>query len=111
MATLYTHQGSNVRKTWALMLGFLVVVIALGWAVSWYFGDPSLLLIAVVFAVVMNVVSYWHSDKIVLRMSGAKPINRSEHRELWNIVENLSITAGLPMPKIYIMNDPAPKAQ
>jgi heat shock protein HtpX len=58
----------------------------------------------------MNVGSYWFSDKLVLRMTGAKPVTREEAPELWNIVENLSITAGLPMPKVYIVEDPAPNA-
>lgn len=110
MATLYTHQGSNVRKTWFLMTGFFIVVIFLGWAVSWYFGNSLILYFFVIFAVSMNIVSYWTSDKIVLKMSGAKPVKREEYFDLWNIVENLSITAGLPMPKVYIIEDPAPNA-
>jgi len=110
MATLYTHQGENVRKTWFLMTGFFVVVIFLGWAVSWYFDNSLILYFFVIFAVVINIVSYWTSDKIVLKMSGAKPVKREEYFDLWNIVENLSITAGLPMPKVYIINDPAPNA-
>ncbi|MDB9944397.1 M48 family metalloprotease [bacterium] len=110
MATLYTQQGANVRKTWMLMTVFLVLVIAIGYAISWYMQSPFILYIAVIFALIMNVGSYWYSDKIVLRMTGARPVSREEHRELWNIVENLSITAGLPMPKIYIVDDPAPNA-
>jgi len=58
----------------------------------------------------MNVISYWYSDKLVIKMTGAKPIARESHRELWNIVENLSITAGLPMPKVYFVDDQAPNA-
>ena len=58
----------------------------------------------------MNVGSYWFSDKVVVAMTGAKPVQQGEHRELWNLVENLSITAGLPMPKLYIVEDPAPNA-
>ena len=110
MATLYTQQGANIRKTWFLMTGFLVVVIFLGWAVSWYFNSSIILYIAVAFAVIMNIVSYWTSDKIVLKMSGAKPVKREEYFDLYNIVENLSITAGLPMPKVYIIKDSAPNA-
>jgi len=58
----------------------------------------------------MNIGSYWFSDKIVLSMTGAQPATREQFPELWNIVENLSITAGLPMPKVYVVNDPAPNA-
>jgi len=110
MATIYTQQGSNIRKTWFLMSTFLVVVIAVGYAISWYMGDSSILYIAIIFALVMNVGSYWFSDKLVLRMTNAKPIDKQQAPELYNIVENLSITAGLPMPKIYIVNDPMPNA-
>jgi heat shock protein HtpX len=110
MATLYTHQGSNIAKTWVLMAVFFAMVIAIGYAVSWYLGDPVILYIAVAFALVMNIGSYWFSDKLVVSMTGAKPITREQAPELWNIVENLSITAGLPMPKVYIVNDPAPNA-
>lgn len=110
MATLYTHQGENVRRTWLLMSVFLVLVIAVGYGVSWYFESPVILYIAVIFALFMNITSYWYSDKIVLSMTGARPVKKEESPDLWNIVENLSITAGLPMPKIYIVNDPAPNA-
>lgn len=110
MATLYTHQGSNIRKTWLLMTVFFIIVVAIGYAVSWYMGDSSILYIAVAFAVVMNVGSYWFSDKLVVSMTGAKPVTREQYPDLWNVVENLSITAGLPMPKVYVVNDPAPNA-
>lgn len=110
MATLYTQQGSNIRKTWLLMTVFLIVVIAIGYGVAYMLGNPAILYVAVVFALVMNVGSYWFSDKLVIKMTGAQPATREEYPELWNIVENLSITAGLPMPKVYVVNDPAPNA-
>ena len=110
MATLYTHQDSNVRKTWFLMGFFLAGVVLLGWFISLYFGNPAILYIAVAIALVMNVGSYWFSDSLVISMTGAKPVDPKEHRELYRIVENLSITAGLPMPKLYIVNDPSPNA-
>jgi len=92
------------------MTMFLVVVIVVGFAFSYILETPAILLIAVVFALVMNIVSYWYSDKIVLKISGAIPAKKDTHRELYNIVENLSITAGLPMPRIYIIPDRAPNA-
>ena len=110
MASLYSHQDKNVRKTWLLMFIFFIVVIGVGWVFSWAFGSPIILIIAVVFSVVMSVTSYWYSDKIVLKMTGAHLVVREQNRELWNIVENLSITAGLPMPRLYIIEDPAPNA-
>jgi heat shock protein HtpX len=110
MATLYTHKDENIAKTWVLMFVFFVVVMVVGWAVSYYFNSPGILVFAVIFAVVMNITSYWFSDKIVVSMAGAKEAQDSEYPELHNIVENLAITAGLPKPKIYIINDPAPNA-
>ncbi len=110
MATLYTQQSQNIAKTWFLMAMFFALVIAVGYAVAWYLQTPALLYVAVLFALVMNVGSYWFSDKIVLRMTNAKPATLEQNRELYNIVENLSITAGLPMPKVYIVDDPAPNA-
>jgi heat shock protein HtpX len=110
MATLYTHQSSNVRKTIMLMTFFLVLVVGIGYVASYLTGNPGILYIAFIAALVMNVGSYWFSDKLVLSMTGARPVTRSEAPELWNIVENLSITAGLPMPKVYIVDDPAPNA-
>ncbi|KXJ99117.1 MAG: hypothetical protein UZ19_OD1000484 [Parcubacteria bacterium OLB19] len=110
MATLYTQQDSNIRKTWFLMAMFFAIVIALGYAVSWYTGNLAVLYGAIIFALLMNIGSYWFSDKLVLSMTNAKPVTKAEAPELYNIVENLSITAGLPMPKIYIVDDPMPNA-
>lgn len=110
MATLYTHQESNITKTWALLTGFFLLIIAFGWIFAQVYGNPSILYIAVIFSLVMNVGSYWFSDKLVLAMVHAVPVTRETHMELWNIVENLSITAGLPMPRLYIVDDPSPNA-
>lgn len=107
---LYKNQENNIRKTWALMVGFFVLVIILGWGFSWYYSAPEILWIAVIFAVFMNVFSYWYSDKIVVRLSGAKKVQKSDNPELWNVLENLSITAGLPMPALYIIEDRVPNA-
>ena len=109
-ATLYAHQTANIRKTWFLMTGFFVVVIALGWLFSQVWGNPAILYVAVIIAVLMNFFSYWYSDKIVIKMTGARPASRAEFFDLWNAVENLAITAGLPMPKVYVVDDPAPNA-
>ncbi len=103
--TLYTHKSSNIRKTFLLFTLFLGVVIGLGFIFSQTYSDPSILYIAVIFSVLMSFISYWYSDKIVLGMSRAKEIDRKANPELYNLVENLSITAGLPLPKIYIINE------
>ncbi|MBI4086800.1 zinc metalloprotease HtpX [Candidatus Kaiserbacteria bacterium] len=110
MATLYTHKDANIRKTWLLMALFLAVIIAVGWFISLYLGDPAILYVAIVFALVMNVGAYWFSDKIVIQMTGARPVTKAQAPELYRIVENLSITAGLPLPKVYVVDDPAPNA-
>ena len=110
MATLYTHQDSNIAKTWVIMTAFFAVVILLGWGVSLYYHNPGILYVFVLFSIAMNITSYWFSDKIVLKMAGATPASREAYFDLWNTVENLSITAGLPMPKVYIISDPAPNA-
>jgi len=110
MATLYTHQDENVRKTWFLMTIFLVIVIALGWSFSQVFADPIILYIAIIFSIGMNFLSYWSSDKIALKMSGAVEADKIQYRDLLNIIENLSITAGLPAPKTYIIQDVSPNA-
>lgn len=107
---LYSHQDANIRKTWFLMSLFLVVVIFLGWFFSFLYDSRVILYFAIIFALGMNFFSYWYSDKIALSISGAKEIKKDEHRELWNVVENLAITAGLPMPKLFIIEDPAPNA-
>jgi len=107
---LYTQQDKNVRKTWVLMFSFLLVVIAIGWVFSQVYQSPVILYFSIIFSLVMNLFSYWYSDKIALSASGARPFKREESEELWDVVENLSITAGLPMPKIYIINDSSPNA-
>lgn len=89
---------------------FLVVVIGIGWGISWYYNSSVILYVAVAFALVMNVGSYWFSDKIVLSMTKARPATREEFFDFYTVAENLAITAGLPLPKLYVINDPAPNA-
>lgn len=110
MATLYTHKTANIWKTWGLLGTFLVLIIGFGFFLSQYVGDPSILYVAVVFALVMNVASYWWSDKIALSLSHAKELSFDADPELHRIVENLAITAGLPKPRVYLIEDPSPNA-
>ncbi len=104
---LYTEQSKNVTKTWLLMTVFFAVVIGLGWFFSIYYGDPVILYGFVLFSILMNFFSYWFSDKIVLTLAGAKEAKREEYFNLYTSVENLSITAGLPMPRVYVVEDSA----
>lgn len=93
------------------MTGFFLIVIALGFVLSQSLGSPMYLYVAFALSLVMNVAGYWFSDKMVLKMAGATPIeSKADYPELWNSVENLSIAAGLPMPKLYVIDDPAPNA-
>jgi len=111
-ANLYTHQSANIFKSYLLMGTFLVLVIALGYGIAWYLNNPAILYVAVALAFLLNIYSYWQSDKLVLRMTKARPADRSvpEELELIRITENLAITAGLPMPRVYVVDDPAPNA-
>src|SRR3989338_6126268 len=107
---LYTHAEANVRKTWLYLAGFLVLVIGVGWVFSYALGTPAILWIAVFVSVFMSWTSYWYSDKIILAISKAKPVEKRDNPELYRIVENLSITAGLPAPKIFVIQDSQPNA-
>lgn len=110
MANLYHHKDTNVFKTWLLMSFFLALVVFIGWGLSYYYNDRALLYGAFFFALFMNFFSYWFSDKIVLKLHKAKRVTREEYFDLWNMTENLSITAGLPMPKLYVIEDASPNA-
>ena len=110
MSNLYTYSAVNKRKTWFLMTGFFVLIILVGYIFATAMDEPSILPAAVILSVFMSFISYWYSDKIVLTMSGAKAVDKENGRELYRLVENLCITAGLPLPKIYIIEDSAPNA-
>ena len=109
-SSAYVHHQSNSNRTWLLMLSFIGLVIGIGFVFSQIFGDPVILYGAIAFSIVMNVVSYWFSHKIAIKSAGAKPADEQEYRELHMIVENLSITAGIPKPAVYIIPDQVPNA-
>ena len=89
---------------------FFALVIVLGWSFSYFYNNPAIFYAAILFAIFMNIFSYWFSDKIVLKLHQARPVKREEFFDLWNAAENLAITAGMPMPSFYIVTDPAPNA-
>lgn len=107
---LKRQRSTNIQKTWLIMGVFLLVVIGLGWLIGGYLGSPGILYFAAGFAVLINLGAFFFSDKIALKMSGAKEVTYEEQPELYTSVKNLSSQAKLPMPKIYIINDPAPNA-
>jgi heat shock protein HtpX len=108
--TLYQERSRNGWRTALLMASFLVVVVVIGFAFSYYFGSPNLVYIALFFAVCMNFYSYWFSDRQVLSMTNARPASREEFFDFYTVTENLSITAGIPLPKLYVIEDPSPNA-
>lgn len=107
---IYTEAGKNVWRTWGFMLLFMALVSAIGWFISYYYNSSTILFVAIILALLTNFYAYWFSDKLVLSLHRAKEATRAEYFDLWNTVENLSITAGLPMPKVYIVDDPSPNA-
>ncbi len=77
------------------MAVFLVIVVAIGYFISWYWQSPGFLFMAIFIALAMNITSYWYSDKISLSLARAVPAKREDNLQLFQVIENLSITAGL----------------
>jgi len=102
MANLYTYQESNIRRTWLLFFVFFVVVVGIGYVFSMAYNDSSFIVFAVIFSVVYSLISYYSSASIALALARAKPIKEKDNPTLWHVVENLCITAGLPMPKVCV---------
>jgi len=108
---IYDQIDSNKRKTFFFIFGFILFVAFLGWIMGLAFEDQfTFLIMASAIAIFSSVGSYYFSDKMVLAISGAKEIKKSDNPALYNIVDNLCIGAGLPGPKIYIIDDTAPNA-
>ncbi len=108
---MYERIASNVRKTWLLMFGFVALVCLLGWV----FGvvtelGPWGIAGAAAFSIAMTWGSYFASDRIALSVSRTRPADEIQHKQLHNIVEGLSIAAGLPKPRVYVVDDGAPNA-
>jgi heat shock protein HtpX len=108
---MYGRIASNVRKTWLLIAGFVLLVVAIGWVFGQFTGYGYWPVgIATVVAVVMTWGSYFKSDKIALAMSRAKPADEAHYKQLHNVVESLALAAGMPKPRVYIVEDSAPNA-
>lgn len=113
--TAWDHVSSNIFKTWVIMIFFTIFVTAVVYVLARAFGygeigGLGITGLALIVAGIMNFISYYWSDKIVLGISGARPISEQSNRELYHLVENLCIAAGLPTPKIYVTEDPSPNA-
>lgn len=107
MASLYNQSARNIRLTWTYITLFLVIVIAVGYVFAGLFQNSLILYGFVAFSIITSVLSYWFSDRIVLKMNNAKELSMEDGREIYRMVENLSITSGMPMPKVYLAEDPA----
>jgi heat shock protein HtpX len=107
---MYNEIASNKRKTVFIMLFFIVFVGAMGWLISAMLGHTLLTPYILIGALVYVMITYYSGAKMALAVNGAQEIAKKDNPRLWRIVENLAITEGLPMPKVYIMNDPAPNA-
>ncbi len=107
---MYNQIAANKRKTVFMMILFIALVVGMGWIFAQYIGEPSITPFVFIGAAVYVFVSYLSGSRVALAMNGAHEIKKSDNPRLWRIVENLAITEGLPMPKVYIMDDPAPNA-
>ena len=107
---MYKQIDSNKRKTFGLMLVFVLIISALVWVWTQYYGNSQYVFVAVFISAIVSLFSFYSGDKVALWQAGAKEIKKSDNPYVWRLVENLSITAGLPMPKVYIIDDPAMNA-
>lgn len=107
---MYSQIASNKRKTWLIIAVFFVILGMLGWIVSNIYGQPLFLYLAFIIGGVYALIQYFMAAKLAIGMNGAKQIEKRDDPRFYRIVENLAITEGLPMPKVYIINDPAPNA-
>jgi heat shock protein HtpX len=107
---MYKDITSNKRKTFVLMGLFVILVAIMGWLFAWFWGEPSITPYVLIGAGIYAVGSYWLGSKAALAFSRAVQIQKSDNPRLWRIVENMAITNGLPMPEVYIIDDPSPNA-
>ena len=107
---MYSAIAANKRNTVFIMVIFLIIIGGLGWLASYTYNSISLLFLIVIGAILYVVIQYFAAGSQALLFTGAIQIEREQNPRLWNMVENISITTGMPMPKVYIINDPAPNA-
>lgn len=107
---MYGAIAANKRNTLFIMVMFIAIIAAIGFVVSLYFGNTSISLYVIAGAAIYAFIQYYAATKLALSMTGAKEIEKRDNPRLYRIVENLSITMGLPMPKVYVIDDPAPNA-
>lgn len=107
---MYKDISANKRKTFLLMLFFVALVTVLGWLFGKMYSEPLITPYVLIGAAIYALISYYSGSRMALTFSGAREIQKRDDPRLWRIVENLAITNGMPMPKVYIIDDPAPNA-
>ncbi len=107
---MYKQIAENKRRTIFIMIGFVVMIGAIAALFAWYFNDVWVAVWTVVAAIIYALIQYYASSSIAMAMTGAREITKKDNPRFYNIVENLSITTGLPMPKVYVIDDQAPNA-
>ena len=107
---MYKAIAANKRNTVLIMALFVIVIGAIGMLVAWIFEDWGIAIGMVGFALVYALVQYFLASRLAIMMTGARKIEREENPRLYNIVENLAIAEGMPMPSVYVMDDMAPNA-
>lgn len=107
---MYKQIAENKRKTVFIVVGFVVMIGVIAGVFAYFYRDPWIAVWTIVVAIIYALIQYYFAGNIAMVMTGAKEITKKENLRLYNIVENLSITTGLPMPKVYIIDDKAPNA-
>lgn len=107
---MYSAIAKNKRNTILIMAFFVGLIGAIGWAVSYFMGNSSIAVVVVIVAAVYALIQYFAAGKLAVAMTGAHEIQKADNPRLYRTVENLAITTGMPMPKVYIIDDPAPNA-
>lgn len=107
---MYKQIATNKRNTILIMGFFVLLITCIGWIISFFLKDWMIAVWIILVAVIYAVVQYFMATSLAVAMTGAKEIRKKDNPRLYNTVENLSIATGLPMPKVYIINDPAPNA-
>ncbi len=107
---MYGAIAANKRNTVLIMAVFVGLIAAMGWLVSLYYGNTSITYWVIGGAAIYALIQYFAASKLAVMTTGAQEIEKRDNPRLYRIVENLSITTGMPMPKVYIIDDPAPNA-
>ena len=107
---MYKQIAENKRRTVLIIIGFVVMIGAIAAAFAWAYNDPWIAVWTITVSIVYALIQYYSAASLAMMMTGAKEIQKKDNPRFYNIVENLSITTGLPMPKVYIIDDKAPNA-